>query len=280
MGMCVILDKSVFVGTATPELCGFAKKHTLIVPGVLIQECEISPDLKTQHLIKKIWEVVRAGADIWHLPFRAVEKEKESFRACDSLFDDEFTERFRNEELGLEELIEQETIDHAREKYNRPIGEMLKIASIMEKKGEGIIEDFKAGIRNRKMEDTKVRLDFFAKATEPYGMIHGWAVTLFSDKIVADRFCLSHEWFTWHVTRLLLILASEYLYKNIKSGQVPNQKLLQHHYYDGMYATYLSHASCLLSNDKDFLIPLAKAAFPDKDVFSCIKDVPKSYKSE
>jgi hypothetical protein len=279
MGKYVVLDKSVFVGTATPKLCGFAKEHALIIPGVLIQECEISPDLKRQHLIKKIWEVVRAGVNIWHSPFRIVEKEKKSSEPCDSLFDADLTQRFRNEGPGSEELIGQETIDQAHREYNRPLEEVLKIASIMEKKGVERVKDFEAGIRNREMENDEARLDFFAQVTKQYP-IREWAVKLFSDELASGKFCLSDEWFTWHCTRLLLILVWEYLYKKIKSDNLPGKELLQHHYFDAMYVPYLSRANCLLSNDKDFLILLAKAAFPDKDVFGCIEDVPRSYKAE
>lgn len=50
--------------------------------------------------------------------------------------------------------------------------------------------------------------------------------------------------------------------------------------YDMEYVAYLSKADGILTQDKTLVIPLAKAAFPEKDVFSCIEDVPRSYKAE
>ena len=46
---------------------------------------------------------------------------------------------------------------------------------------------------------------------------------------------------------------------------------------DVEYACLLSRADGLLTRDKKLVEPLAKAAFPEKDVFSDIDEVPDEY---
>jgi hypothetical protein len=53
---------------------------------------------------------------------------------------------------------------------------------------------------------------------------------------------------------------------------------IEHDYLDTEYVLLLSKADGLLTRDKEMVRPLAKAAFPEKDVFSDIDEVPAEYK--
>ena len=55
------------------------------------------------------------------------------------------------------------------------------------------------------------------------------------------------------------------------------KKHAEHDYQDMEYVLLLSRADSLLTRDKKLVKPLAKAAFPEKDVFSSLDEVPDEY---
>ena len=66
--------------------------------------------------------------------------------------------------------------------------------------------------------------------------------------------------------------------KKIKSGPCFDiGKHISNDVFDIFYVSHLLHADGLITNDKDLMKPLALAAFPHKDVFSSIDDVPCRY---
>ena len=59
----LILDRSVFFGTTTENLCEFASNYFLILPEVLIYECATAPTKKErQSSLIRFTETIRAGA--------------------------------------------------------------------------------------------------------------------------------------------------------------------------------------------------------------------------
>jgi hypothetical protein len=61
------------------------------------------------------------------------------------------------------------------------------------------------------------------------------------------------------------------------TGDGSGRVAVEHDLQDITYVLLLSRGDGLLTRDKDLVIPLAKAAFPEKDVFSSLEEVPKDY---
>lgn len=90
------------------------------------------------------------------------------------------------------------------------------------------------------------------------------------------KFCLSPEWIGWQLIRLTDVIVQDYYYLR-QLGGGPGDERAEHDYQDMEYVILLSRADCLLTRDEKLVKPLARAAFPDKDVFSSLDEVPKGY---
>jgi hypothetical protein len=91
---------------------------------------------------------------------------------------------------------------------------------------------------------------------------------------------IGSDWYTWHMALLLWTWVMEWGCIRSKSGPSFEDKDISNDLYDIEYVAYLSRADGLLTRDYNLVKPLAKAAFREKDLFSCIEDVPRSYRIE
>lgn len=108
--------------------------------------------------------------------------------------------------------------------------------------------------------------------------IRQMAISLWRDWIKdTGTFCTSIDWITWHFVRLLLALQHEYHYTR-QTGS-PRDEHAEHDLQDAEYVLLLSRADGLISKDQG-LADLARAAFPEKDVFSSLEEVPESYRCD
>jgi hypothetical protein len=89
------------------------------------------------------------------------------------------------------------------------------------------------------------------------------------------KFCLSSEWISWQYIRLTDAIAQDYYYLRRRGG-VPGDERAERDYQDMEYVLLLSRADGLLTRD-DGCKCLAQAAFPEKDVFSDLDEVPDKY---
>ena len=117
MNKLLILDKSVFQGTALSELVRFVKCHRVILPHALCVECAISqkgnPPMDSKdpmQLTQKLLDVVKSGAYAGKSPGNIVEEERSRNAAIESLVDMKETQMMRegilDEEPDLEEVRE------------------------------------------------------------------------------------------------------------------------------------------------------------------------------
>ena len=90
-----------------------------------------------------------------------------------------------------------------------------------------------------------------------------------------ERFCLSPEWMSWQRMRLIKVIVMNYHYLQCIGGG-PKEERAEHDYQDMEYVLLINRADCLITRD-NFAKNLAKAAFPDKDVFSNLDEVPDEY---
>ena len=80
---------------------------------------------------------------------------------------------------------------------------------------------------------------------------------------------------------LCLSWGTEMAIKRNKSGISFESYDISNDIFDIYYVSHLSQANGLIAGDKKLVRPLAIAAFPEKDVFGSIEDVPVQYcKSE
>ncbi len=91
-----------------------------------------------------------------------------------------------------------------------------------------------------------------------------------------EKFCSSPEWISWQYFRLMDIIVQNYYYLRLTDA-MPKEEIdrAEHDYQDMEYVLLLSRADAILTRDKKLVGPLARAAFPKKDVFSSLDEVPE-----
>ena len=90
-----------------------------------------------------------------------------------------------------------------------------------------------------------------------------------------QKYCLSDEWVSWQVTRVFLVWWLESNFQH-QAGKEEKELKIEHDWQDLTYVALMGGVDALVTRDK-FLRDLAQAAFPDKDVFSGLDEVPEEY---
>lgn len=277
MNKLLILDKSVFHGTAYSELIRFVKCHRVILPHVLCVECAISQkgdppkDSKDPiQLTQRLLDVVKSGAYAGKSPGKIIEEERSRNAAIESLIDLEETQTMKegilDENPDLEKVREEcdkafkSTIDFVKEW-------MDKYHKNMQKKG--LEKDFREEVDEN---DLVGRLTKWLQAIDEQkseNLDHFFGSG--GNVMKADRW-------EWQLLRLCLAWGTELACMRNKSGpSFDNYKELSNDIYDIFYVSHLLQADGLVAGDKGLVQSLAKAAFPGKDVFDSIDDVPDCY---
>lgn len=91
---------------------------------------------------------------------------------------------------------------------------------------------------------------------------------------------VTEEWYTWQVIRLWYGWAIEWAAKRAAMDDATLPSDISNDFYDMEYVASLSRADGLLTGDEKLVEPLARAAFPEKDVFSSLEEVPESYRCD
>jgi hypothetical protein len=109
--------------------------------------------------------------------------------------------------------------------------------------------------------------------------LHDAANQLFPQIIrCPEKYCLSQEWVSWQFVRVSMVWQMERAILHQARGRLKH-KDLEDDYADVQYVTLLSRADGLLMHDPFWQL-LAKAAFPEKNVFSSLEEVPQSYRCD
>jgi hypothetical protein len=129
--------------------------------------------------------------------------------------------------------------------------------------------------------DRVARLRELLKGIDESTIVREMALTLLPAAWISNRtqFCTSREWMAWHHLRLSLAVQRDYVYLRQKGGD-PSNCLAEHDDQDVEYVLLLSRADAIITRDKKLVGPLARAAFPEKDVFSSLEEVPESYRCD
>jgi hypothetical protein len=280
MNKLIILDKSVFQGTARGELIRFVKCHRVILPHALCVECAISQKGNTskdskdpKRLMQKLLEVVKNGAYLGKSPSKIVKEERSRNAAIESLVDMEETKTMR--EGILDEEPDLEKVREECDKTFKPITAFV----------ERWADQYHINIRKKNLEK-----DFQEDVDEGdlVGRLGKWlqSIDRAKDDIIDHFFgngsnAMSADRWEWQLLRLSLAWGTELASKRNKSGpSFENYDKISNDVFDIYYVSHLLQVDGLVAGDKRLVRPLAMAAFTSKDIFGSIKDVPYRYCKE
>jgi hypothetical protein len=273
----IIVDKEALVGLNVDALCDFVQNHLVLGCDTLLYECATTSQSKRSHMLSRYQRLIKAGAYYCSCSFTFVQWEgRNSLPYTWFLPDIDATEKIRTGEVNPDDALNSSQTQKA-------YGARSKVAA-----------DVFVNL-SKKLKD---RIDF--ESPEVAKAIKGWP----SDKserlqivfnridkdnlheIVLDsvpsswvkdeaRFCMSPSWMSWQLVRLTDAIVQDYYYLR-QIGGSPGAERAEHDYQDMEYVLLLSRANGLLTRDRG-LASLAKAAFPDKDVFFELDEVPEEY---
>ncbi len=281
----LVIDKCAFqkTGDRGDKLRSFAKNHLLILAHDLYGE--IVTDRKDGRRAHLQWfqRAMQAGA-YWGPSVRSmVEKEAEILAPYGFLADLDETRRMRDLFMRGRVLDPRHFADVVER--NLESGKVLldNHGVVCRKVVPQILECAEARRqelqpRVRRLE----RLQFLLNRLDAFEVFdaHAIAACAFRRYVRdAERFCLSREWVSWQYIRLTTVLHLEYAFLKKGQGGDGERETAEHDLYDVQYVVLLSRADAIITSDKK-LVELARAAFPEKDVFSSLEEVPESYRCD
>ncbi len=270
----IVIDKDAFTGINFDRLCNFAKNHLLILPDILCYECHTDFRIKPRRTLTHCKQLIQYGAYYCSCSTGFLRCEGSSLEPYPWFLPDlEVMCRIKNGTSGngVANAMQMfkarsdvacrlfvDTIDRICKRASSELQDSLKKIQ-----SQGIKDRFAKFLNHIGANKDQMR-DFALRS-----MPAGWVKNL-------NRFCLSDKWISWHYFRLVRVIAMEYSCRGL-SGGAPTKKHAEHDYQDMEYVLLLSRADSLLTRDKKLVKPLAKAAFPEKDVFSSLDEVPDEY---
>lgn len=270
----IVIDKDVFGGINTNDLCAFAGNHFLILPEVLLYEC-LTTEKNKGVLLDRFRQVMLAGAYICPPIKTIVHKEAQTLSPYGFLADLKMTINMRKEikknEISFNSSYIQKIyqkhcdsaqvlIDSTRKTTDRIISERPEVVKKAKKYQGSKPERLKLWVQTVVCQDVhKLAIEKLNHLTDS-----------------PDKYCLSDDWVTWHYFCLVSAIHLEYSFQQTVPGKTPELIKAEHDCQDIEYVIYLSRVDGLLTKDKQS-VALAKAAFPKRDMFSSLDEVPDEY---
>ncbi len=273
MSKKIIIDKSVFQGTSTEYLLEFAQSHFLILSEALLYEC-LTTDRDKDGLLDRFRKVVLAGGEICPNRDEIINTEAKTLLPYGNLVDSSKTYSIRETFQNNRRPYDLKTAEKSYEKEIKISQYIIdSIKTILDEINQNDPELYERSLKEDISEKGQLgRFENYALFLNSQDM-HLASTILFkgiTDR--PDRFCLSDEWISWHFLRLCFIYLSDKSLLRHNKGSNYKCEDIEHDMQDLTYVMLLSRADVLLTND-DGLKYLSKAAFPDKDVFSDIKEI-------
>jgi len=288
MSELLVVDKSIFHSLCgcDDKLCAFVKNYNVVLPNALVAECLISenqePSKNPVKLLRGFDKAIKAGAKMGYSSLKLFREENQTLCTAKSVVDESTTKLIRNGTLNTEaDFIKQEA-EYCRKTFEPIIESLLEIARILY---DNLCKRDKLAEAIRKKKDRIRRFENWIYATDQE--MKNVISHLFSEKI---RRHADTKWFLWQLSRLYFAYSLDLMFiKNLPGSCV--KKDISNDFYDIEPVLYLSRAGGLLTNDKKLQVPLAKAAFPKKEVFvvdtsknvehvfnDIIDNIPQSYR--
>ncbi len=264
MSKLLVVDKSIFHSLCCCEekLFAFMRDYNVVLPHALAVECLISKnqtsDKNPELLLRRFDGAIKAGAKMGYSSYKLFQAEKITLCPAKSVVDESSTQQFRDGAPNTSDDFIKQEAECCRKSFEPIIKSVLKIAKTLYDnlcKQEELLKEL------RKEKDRICRFENWIQNTDKSmkDILKG----LFSEQISSHA---DVNWFTWQRARLYLTYSLDRMFKkNMPCSS--EKKDISNDLYDIEYVTYLSRADGLLTNDQKLHIPLAKAAFPKKDLF-------------
>lgn len=279
MPKLLVVDKSILHGLSDEKACALGKGYNVLLPYASAVECLISkasnkkPGKKSAILLRRFDGAIKAGAKIGYSLPKLFRAEKMTLCPAKSVVDESSTQQFREGTPNTsDDFIKQEAIC-CRKSFEPKIKLLSNLA-------ETFYENLcKKGLQEEFLDDASQKhIDRLKKWIQ--GIDQQMRDIL--NKCASEQISSHAEsnWFTWQWYCLAFAWAIEWACKRNQSDSSYENHDISNDFYDIEYVACLSRADGLLTNDKRLVMPLAKAAYPQKDVFDDIKDIPQSYRIE
>jgi len=272
----LILDKNVFVATKTDVLCGFAQNNFLILPEILLYEC-LTTQKNKEVLVDRFEQVLLVGAHICPNIKTILNKEANNLSPYGSLVNPKTTDKIRSaykEQNGIFCNLSamSEYLDENVSDFLNPVEKLYEEIQLNHPEVSASIGQLDASADNR-----LDRFRFWVQLVEQQD-IHRLAMeNLEGITNQPEKYCLSDRWVSWQFFRVTFAVILEYGFLRHHGPAGIKEDRAKHDLRDVEYVCLLSRADGLLTRDKKLVTPLAEAAFPDKDVFSKLDEVPDEY---
>jgi hypothetical protein len=275
----LIFDKTNLYAS-TERLCRFVETHNVILPEVLFYECLTTQEQK-RVMLDRCRQMVLAGASLGPGMTRVLRTEATELRPYGLLVDgdhnDEIHQTFKEYSKPYDPKIVAAKCQEEREfvawaKSNVELCtrhfKTHKQAVLQEEIGRWLEIDQSRFMRLRERAEFLDTQDLHDAAnTLLPGITHN-----------PQKYCLSDAWVSWHFVRVALIWFMERAFLHQARGRLKKKDLCGD-WADDNYVTLLCRAEGLVTNDR-FWQDLTRAAFPEKDVFSSLEEVPESYRRD
>ena len=264
MPKLLVVDKTVFHSLCVCEekLCKFVKDYNVILPNALAIECLVSEkqnsDKDPVKLVQRFDAAIKAGAKMGYSSLKLFQTEKKTLRPAKSVVDESTTKLFRNGNPNTEICFVEQEAEFCRKLFEPIIESILKISRTLY---SNLCKQDDLSEKLRKDTNRTSRFQKWIQDTEQN--IKNIISRLVSERIGSNA---DESWFTWQMSRLWFAYCIEWTFKKNLTGS-SEKRDISNDLYDLEYVAYLSRANGLLTNDQKLQVPLAKAAFPKKDLF-------------
>jgi hypothetical protein len=276
----IVIDKSAFLGIALDPLRRFAGNHLLLICEPLLYECMTSSAFKDRQLLTCCRTLIQEGAYYCSRAEDLIRYEGQCLHPFPWLLADmDKTKRIRSGPVKSDDAFSEKQIA-AKQRLGFEFAKVFlldRVRELMDLTGDGhaVVPDFR-GLPG----DVRARFVTFAQSIDGVSFRDLATARVPKDWIKdSSKYCLSSEWIAWQFFRLIAVVMREYLYLHQAGGSL-GEKRAEHDYQDTGYVLLLSRADGILTRDKRFVEPLARAAFPEKDVFWSLEEVPESYRCD
>lgn len=287
MPKLLIIDKSVFHKSVihknfTDQLIKFVQSHLVVLPHALVVECIISDDeggskpvKNPENLLEKVVILIKAGAYIAYSPHEIFRQEKNTKKSIDCIIDNEGTKLIKESEVNLtRDKINRES-ELAKKAFQPGIDFCKEFATTYYKNIEkrGLQRKWRIWANRNDIENINRLEDWLNAADKKRDEILQRLLSSIRPYVTDSN----DLWFSWQLLRVYCAWGIDWAFKRNQSG--PSFKGdIENDFYDMEYVACLINADGILTKDENLVIPLAKAAFPEKDVFSCLDEVTEDYR--
>ena len=272
----IILDKEALVRININDLCDFAHNHLVLCCDTLLYECATTSEARRPDMLSCYTKLIEAGGYYCSCSITFIQSESKNCTPYPWFLPDlEATEQIRKGEKRPEDLLDLNTYGEISKPRYKVAKAFLNVSDKLKNRID--IENPYIGKEIKQLPlDMYERFRILFESIDSQNLHQICVDSVSHDWIKNEKqFCLSPEWISWQRVRLTDAIVRNYYYL-CQLGGGPGEESADHDYQDMEYVLLLSRADGLLTKDNGCLC-LAKAAFPDKDVFSSLDEVPEDY---